>query len=249
VEASPSSCRNTLSYGIKLGASVASVRSYPAPKIPGMETEVTKPFFTSFGCVPALYVEYAFTDYIGSALEIGYMKLGGSVVLNMKADAAQTNVLATNAGKANVLATNAEKANVLATIDTIVFSSPIYVYPLGRETGKGILKIGPGIAASCRIGKGCGKIVVENQSNRTEVTQDMDAEELALWNLYGILNVGYEWASGFSLEGKYGFGFLNVLSEKGKNQILQQYPGFTGELKGQYLTLSLGLNIASMFDI
>lgn len=221
---------NPFGYGVRGGLSISSARGSDV-KI--NSKEVSGSFFDTFFGHGSLYAEYAFTDYIGMGLEVGYMKIGGTLTDNNT----------TNSGN-NGSQTNTASSNPSIAMASHGIAIPLHllqIYPLGREEESGILKINVGGTHYFPVKTSC-------KQDGVDVELKGDAKKQLPFYIGSIhLGAGYEFPFGLSIDAKYAYGLYNSLSlkEDEKQAIFQNSE--LSKFPTQHVTLGVGFNFMSLF--
>lgn len=229
------------SYGLKVGGSISSAVSHnDEAKLDGKDLE--HKFFDNPFVFGSVFAEYAFIDYIGAGLEVGYLKQGATLTKQEEATASNTN----NTNNSTT-ATNDPESIGLSS-NTLTVAPSLCIYPLGREEEEGILKICLGPALSFPFSTG----YTHKDKEVTGLTEQQKKEEPGL-DVSGNIKIGYEFPFGLSIEAGYGYGFLNrfTLESDKEATIFSSNTSTLKDLKSMNLhnvTLGLGYNFASLFS-
>ncbi|CDG49868.1 porin family protein [Cardinium endosymbiont of Bemisia tabaci] len=226
------------SWGAKIGPSLSFATADPGTRI--NRNKVSGKFFdTVFGHV-GLYAEYAFNDYIGMGLELGYMKLGGTLTEDKTA---------TEENKSTNDENDKDKTNASGSTSSIAMASHgiavplhLHIYPLGREEESGILKINLGVTPYLPITTTCKK-------NGTDIAVNKDQEgELPSYRFALHGGVGYEFPFGLAIDAKYGFGLFEKFRLVGDTPSTTIFDNAAHLIKcpTQHLTLGVGFNFMSL---
>jgi len=214
------------SWGAKIGPSLSSARGSDDTKVNGKE--VSGKFFDTFFGHGGLYAEYAFNDYIGVGLEIGYMKLGGTLTEESQSNTNNT--------------PNSTPPSIGMTSHGIAFPLHLQIYPLGREEESGILKINLGVTSYAPLATTCMQ-----DGNEITLTDQMK-KELPIYRGAFHFGAGYEFPFGLAIDAKYAFGFgpkEKLKLEQNKSQSIFQNVALT-EFPTQHVTLGIGFNFMSL---
>lgn len=229
------------SYGLKVGGSISSsVGHNDEAKLD--DKSLDNKFFDNPFVFGSVFGEYAFTDYIGAGLEVGYLKQGAT--LTKEEDATASN---TNNTNNSTTATN-EPESIGLSSHTLTVAPSLCIYPLGREEEEGILKICLGHTLSFPFSTG----YTHKDKEVTGLTDDQKKEGPGL-DVSANIKIGYEFLFGLSIEAGYGYGFLNrfTLESDKATTIFHQNALDLKDLKSMNVhnvTLGLGYNFASLFS-
>lgn len=249
-----------ISYGIKAAYSASFVSPNDDAKFKGGSTMDARLFGNQF-FAGSLYFEYAFNDYIGLGLEAGYMRQGG--VLTAK-EAAATTTPATPAGQETTTTPATDKSSITMTTHGVLVPLSLYVYPLGREEGAGILKVFTGMSFYLPVGE---PTFVEKGTDDKDLekTALTDAQKTAQKSEFPGIDIGvhggmaYEFPIGLSIEAKWGYGFMNRLgkvttaapaadgSTAAKGQTIFTAVDGLKDLNSHYFNVGIGYNLATLF--
>jgi len=222
-----------LSYGIKAFFSLSSLRGIDsAVKIGGKSPAA--PFMGKCWFAGMAQVEYAFTNYIGTELCLGYSSVGGKFSAQEKAE-------------------EGREPNKNPTFSThthgVTIPISLCVYPLGREEDGGTLKVflGPDIYIPFSR-KTCIAVAIKDSEDVTK--EDSSSKEIGGLDVALRFGLSYDVLRGVSIEACYGMGFMNRLNlEKDKKAtVFGDTVSGLDNMKTQYIHAGVGLNLASFFQ-
>ncbi|MGI2299552.1 outer membrane beta-barrel protein [Candidatus Cardinium hertigii] len=222
------------SWGAKIGLSLSFARGYDEVQIQG--TKPTGKFLDTPWGHGGLYAEYAFSDYVGVGLEVGYMKLGSTLEAKTT-----TGVNKGEGEKKDANATDSTSSIVVAS-HGIAIPVHLQFYPLGREEESGILKVNVGLTTYVPV-----TAPICTQDGTKVPLDDTKKKELPSYTLAVHGGVGYEFPFGLAIDAKYAFGLFEKLNlEEGEEQTI--FNNVTGlkSLSTQHLTLGVGFNFMSL---
>lgn len=244
--------------GVKSGISMSSL--YGSGKPSEFKSSLGNPMATG-----NLYVEYAFNDYVGAEIGVGYMQLGGV----LKCDKSFMGVKATGFAKA------------VAHSLTIPFGCNIYL--LGREAGEGILKLFAGGSLNFRLNRKASSganvpvtsslisslisslpqkfqnivqqgndginIDIDDVKNVDSIAGEFFAKDKIIrnWDLALMLGIAYECSSGFFVEARGAMGLVNILHPE-KKEVKERLKkvGFTAQ-RNFYISTAIGYNLCALW--
>lgn len=212
-------------FGVKgYGGVSSAVRYSDGVKIGGKKAQGN--FFDAPAASGNIYLEYAFTDYVGIGLEVGYMRQGASLAGEKKEDD-----------------TSSATPSISMVSHGIVAVPRIFVYPCGREEGEGILKVAISVSPYFPLAT-----AYKTNGQALSLTDDQKKEE-SKFLLDGSLSLEYEFSFGLSGALKYSYGFMNSFkTEQGKEQTI--FKDVTGlkNMNTQNVTFGIGYNFASLLS-
>ncbi|MDD9139682.1 MAG: PorT family protein [Candidatus Cardinium sp.] len=238
------------SYGVKAGLSVSSICGIDEKVkfVVGGKEEVENPMFALPFVNGFVYGEYAFTDYIGMELGVGYMQLGGTLCKKDDKSASGNNNNSNNSGSNNS-GSKSEPAFKIASHGLCVPLS-LCIYPMGREEGEGIFKLFVGTSAYLSMKKvlkfkDTGKDSYEDNPELSKVN-------LKTFDIGVQGGVGYEFSFGLSLEARYGYHFMNRIETDSTTKPEDQFKTVGNlenfdKVNNRYFMVNVGYNIASLF--
>ncbi|WP_243518654.1 MULTISPECIES: outer membrane beta-barrel protein [unclassified Candidatus Cardinium] len=222
-------------FGAKLGGSVTPYAgSNCEAKINSKEIKC-KYFDNLFVC-GGLYGEYAFNDYVGGEIQIGYLRQG----FTLEAQADNASDTKTSDTKTDDKKTAVPSITMLSHGLHVPIS--LCVYPLGRQQEQGILKIMLGGAPYMPLSTTCKK-----SGENFDLTDD-HKKEVAGFSLAATAGVAYELPFGLFIDIKYGFNFMNSFDlASDKSQTIFSDATDLKQAKPHHLTVNAGYNLASLF--
>ncbi|WP_243018317.1 MULTISPECIES: outer membrane beta-barrel protein [Candidatus Cardinium] len=221
---------SSFGFGAKLGGSITPYVGYNSEtKISSKNSEHN--YLDNFFVCGGLYGEYAFNDYIGAELQLGYLRQG----FTLEAQAG-------NASDTKNSDKNASTPSITMLSHGVHVPICVCVYPLGRQQEQGILKVMVGAAPYMPLSTTCKKT-----GANFELTDDQK-KEIAGFSVAATAGVAYECTFGLFVDLKYGLNFMNSFKlESDKSQTIFSDATDFKQAKPHYLTLNAGYNFASLF--
>ncbi|MCT4697499.1 MAG: PorT family protein [Candidatus Cardinium sp.] len=219
------------SYGLKAGLSFSPYVGYPE----GVKIDnkaVSHSIFDTPFVFGNLYFEYAFTDYVGGELGVGYMKQGATLTAEQ-----EKNQQTQDNNKANT------KPSIGIASHSIAIPLHLCVYPLGREEGEDILKIKLGGSAYIPFA------TTYSQNNSKSDLNDDQKKEKASFSIDAKFGLEYQFDMGVSIEATYSWGFMNRFKlDSDKEQTIFSNAAGLKNLTIHTGTVGVGYNFASLFS-
>ncbi|MBX9889664.1 MAG: PorT family protein [Amoebophilaceae bacterium] len=228
-----------LSYGVKGFGSMSGLMGAEEFKINDKKANAKLFDFGTLWGGGGLHGEYAFTNYLGVALDLTYVMTGGNLV------GEKPPVPATP--PADPATPEAKAPTASMYFHSIVVPISLCIYPMAREEDEGILKAFIGATVSYSFMK-----TVENGDKKLELGDKKG--ELSGLDFGAHLGVAYEWVNGFSVESQYTMNFMNRFNIAADKK-LTAFDGEAGSAavtdlktaKTHSVVLGMGYNLATLF--
>lgn len=223
--------RSPWSAGLKEGISLSRGWGYEKPK--DEKFKVKHPFLGNPAFTASIYGEYAFNNYFGLELGVGYLKQGDTATC-------------TNDDDSNYW----EKEGVRA--DCLIMPVGVCIYPGGRRVGKGIWKIFVGMSFNYALrikelsfDKDPGE---DNEERRNDVS--LIKKEKEYYNRADFALVtgwSYEWDFGLFVENRGMLGLRGVanMQKIADSRKTGMEANGTTKVKNFACSLTIGYNVLS----
>lgn len=238
------------SLGVKAGGSMSWLGGFDklVPEKNAANEKMSNKASGRFMFTGGLTAGYAFHENVGVGVEVLYAGLGGQLET--------LKVLANDATDAEKTANKPTKTQIYS--HNLVVPVMLKLFPMGCDPEEGILTVDLGFQAVCPLAVSVKTSKVENGEIKDELEEWEDTDkkkfdkstQMSLMTVDAIAGVGYEFPEiGLTIEGRYHFGFSDVLkSDDEAKKYRKDKTTFTEDknVRNHYATLSVGYNFARL---
>ena len=238
------------SFGAKVGGSMSWLRGLDEMIAPAkvLGFDVKHDASGRFMFTGGLTAGYAFHENVGVGVEVLYAGLGGQLASSLK--------LADNAPQALKDANKPRKTQLYS--HNLAVPVMLKLFPMGCDPEEGILTVDLGLQFVFPLAVSVKTSKVEKGEVKDELEEWKDADDKKFdksaqmnpMTVDVIAGVGYEFPEiGLTIEGRYHFGFMDVLkSDQDAKKYRKDKTPFTEDknVRNHYATLSVGYNFARL---